>query len=162
MGEYDRVEWRDSGQYVTRRQHQALVAAEKKIRRRYWGFRFQMPQGSWKPVTSWSGTTHTDAGVCDLWYEGIGFRTRRQKRKYQFVLTVLKNVGRQAAFGRGPWDDMVLHFHVIDLDPEHMDSNAIWQAGQYRVRDNGLNVGVPDKFPWRPDPIRRWRFQTAG
>jgi hypothetical protein len=162
MGEFDRVEWRNSGQFVTKRQHQALVAAEKKIRRRYWGFRFQMPQGSWKPETSYSGTTHTDAGVCDLWYEGIGYRTRRQRRKFTFVLTVLKNVGQQAAFGRGPWDDMVLHFHVVDLETDRMDPNAAWQAGEYRAGNNGLSGGAADKFPWRPDPIRKWKYRLAA
>jgi hypothetical protein len=162
MGEYDRVQWRDSGEYITRRQHQALTAAEKRLRRRYWGFRFQMPQGSWKQPTDWSGTTHTKRGVCDVWYEGIGYRTSRQKKKYTRVLTELKREGCQAAFGRGPWDDMVLHFHVCDLDTEGMDENAAWQTTAYRARDNGLSSGVPDVFPWRPDPIHKWRYRDAA
>ena len=40
MSEFARVEWAGSGQYVTDRQHQALKAAERSIRKRYWGFRF--------------------------------------------------------------------------------------------------------------------------
>ena len=160
MSQYERVEFRDSGEPVTRRQRQAILAAEKKIRRRYWGFRFEMPQGSWQAETSYSGTTHTDRGVCDLVYWNISSRTALGKAKYRYVLRCLREVARQAAFGRGPWCDMSYHFHVCDLDTEGMDSNAQWQVGEYRNGNDGLVAGRDDPFPYRPDPIRKWQFRS--
>jgi hypothetical protein len=161
MGEYDRVEFRDSGEPVTRRQRQALLAVERYIRRRrpWWNFRWQMPQGSWQQETSYSGTTHTDRGVADLVYSGISDNSRRGKRKYRYVLKATREVGRQAAFGRGPWCDMPYHFHVCDLDTTGMDANAAWQVAEYRRGNDGLVAGRDDPFPFRPDPIRSWHYQ---
>lgn len=160
MSEYERVQFRDSGEPVTRRQRQAILAAERAIRRRYWGFRFEMPQGSWQQQTSYSGTTHTDRGVCDLTYWNISSTTQLGKAKYRYVLRKLREVGCQAAFGRGPWCDMPYHFHVCDLDTEGMDANAAWQVAEYRNRNDGLTAGKDDPFPYRPDPIRKWKFQS--
>jgi hypothetical protein len=157
MGEYERVDFR--GEPVTRRQRQAILAAEKKIRRRYWGFRFTVPQGSWQPQTSYSGTTHTDRGVVDLQYWNIASTTSWAKAKFRYVNTCLKREGCQASFGRGPWNNMPYHFHVCDLDTEGMDSNAQWQVGEWRNGNDGLVGGRNDPFPWRPDPIRKWKFK---
>jgi hypothetical protein len=139
---------------MTARQRQALAAAERRIRRRYWTFRFDVAQGSWQDETWYSGTTHTGAGVVDLTYPGMV-----AGRKYRYVLKQLRDVGRQAAFGRGPWCSMPLHFHVVDLDTLGEDSNAAWQASEYRLGCDGLHAGVRDPFPYRPTPIRKWRYQ---
>lgn len=162
MGQYDRVSWRYAR--MTRRQRQALIATEKAIQKRYPNFEFQVPQGSWRPQTEYSGTSHTGAGAVDLQYSGlygeVGYSTKAEKEKYRFVLRMLKAVGNQAAFGRGPWDDMILHFHVLDLDTTGMASSSkYFQVPQFRLGNNGLSAGVKDRFQWRPDPIRRWRYK---
>lgn len=163
MGQYDRVTWR--GARMTRRQRQALIATEKAIQEKYPGFQFTVPQGSWRPYTSYSGTSHTGAAVVDLQYAGfygtVGYSTRAQKEKARFVLRKLREVGRQAAQLRGPWDKMILHYHVMDLDTTGAAATVkYFQVPEYKKGNNSLNLGVKDKFPYRPDPIRKWRFKS--
>jgi len=163
MGQYDRVTWRYAR--MTRRQRQALMATEKAIRERYKDFRFTVPQGSWRPQTTYSGTSHTGAGVVDLQYAGFygtyGFRTRAEKEKAKFVLRKLREVGRQGALLRNSVDGMVNHYHVMDLDTTGMSyTSRTFQVPQYRKGFNALNYNVKDRFPFRPDPIRKWRFKS--
>jgi len=163
MGQYDRVTWR--GARMTRRQRQALIAVEKAVQEKYKNFRFTVPQGSWRPQTTYSGTSHTGAGVVDLQYDGfwgtVGFNTRAEKEKARFVLRKLREVGRQAAWLRNAADGMVNHFHVCDLDTTGMSyTSKNFQVPQYKLGFNGLNMGVKDRFPFRPDPIRKWRFKN--
>jgi len=165
MGQHDRVQWR--GVPMTRRQRQAFIATEGAIRRetKYKDFRFTAAQGSWQPQTTYSGTSHTKAAVVDLEYDGIAYGTNAEKVKYRTVLRYLRKVGRQAAFGRGPWNRQIdgsgampLHFHTVDLDTTGAADSAIWQAGEYRRGNNGLVAGQRDTFPYRPDPIREWQY----
>lgn len=170
MSQYDRVGWR--GEPMTRRQRQALIATEKYIQNHgYPNFKFQVPQGSWQPQTSYSGTSHTKAAVVDLQYSGlsgyVGYSTKAEKEKYRFVLRCLKEVGKQASFGRGPWNKdstgtgMILHFHTCDLDTTGTsDTVRDFQVPEWRRGNNGLYSGVKDKFIWRPDPIRKWKFKS--
>lgn len=157
MGQYDRVRWR--GEPVTRRQRQAMVAVEKAIREKHpknhGDFRFIVPQGSWQPATTYSGTTHTGAGVLDVFFEGMS-----DADWYAEVLRITRRVGRQAAFGRGPWCGMSYHLHVCDLNTHGMNSNAIWQVTQYRDGFDGLVYRRKDPFPYRPDPLRKWRYKA--
>jgi hypothetical protein len=155
--EHGQVSWR--GKPVTARQRQALLAAEKRIRRRYWGFRFTVYQGSWQQSTSYSGTTHTGAGVVDLGYPGMSNTGAWAAGKMRYVLRCLREEARQAAFCRGPWCDMPFHYHVPDLDTHGMDGNAAWQVDQYRAGCDGLTAGHPDPFPYRPAIIHKWRFK---
>jgi hypothetical protein len=163
-GQYERVYWR--GAPMTARQRQAFIATEKAIRKRYRFFRFRVLQGSWQPASPWSGSSHTGAGVVDLAYWGIGSSSLAAMDKYRFVLRALREVGRQAAFGRGPWNaqldgsgGMPLHYHTCDLDTKGEASTvATFQVPQYKLGFDGLVAGVPDKFPFRPDPIVPWRF----
>ena len=158
MGAYDRVSWR--GEPLTRRQRQALIAAEKAVQKRYKGFVFEVPQGSWQPQTSYSGTSHTGAGVVDLVYPGIAYDTPKQREQYRYVLRCLRDEGKQAAFGRGPWDDMVLHFHVCDMDDTRQaDTVRFFQVPQYRMGYDGLSAGHRDRFPYRQRPITQWRYK---
>jgi len=163
MGQYDRVKWR--GAYMTRRQRQALIATEKEIQKKYKTFAFTVPQGSWRPQTTYSGTSHTGAGVVDLQYAGFwgtsGFSTRSEKEKARFVLRKLREVGRQAAWLRNAQDGMVNHYHVCDIDTTNMSyTSKTFQVPQYKLGFNGLNGGVKDRFPYRPDPIRKWRYRA--
>lgn len=170
MGQFDRVSWR--GEPISRGQRQALIATEREIQKEkaYARFEFQVPQGSWQPQTAWSGSSHTRANVVDLQYAGlygdVGFTTPAEKRKYRFVLRALKEIGRQAAFGRGPWDKdasgnpQILHFHTCDLNTERSaETVRYFQVPEWRKGNNGLYAGVRDKFIWRPDPIRKWNFK---
>jgi hypothetical protein len=168
MGQYDKVGWR--GEPISRGQRQALIATENEIQKKYRGFQFQVPQGSWQDQTSYSGTSHTRANVVDLQYAGlygdVGYTTRAEKEKYRFVLRALKGFGCQAAFGRGPWDKdasgnpQILHFHTCDLNClRSADTVRYFQIPQYKLGYNGLNAGVRDKFAWRPDKIRAWRYK---
>jgi hypothetical protein len=163
--QYDRVTWR--GARMTRRQRQALIHVENVIRKEHpkWDFRFQVPQGSWRPQTSYSGTSHTGAGVVDLQYSGFygvyGFTTSAQKAKARYVLRKLRDEGRQAAFLRGAQDSMVNHYHVCDLDTTGMSyTSATYQVPEYKRGNNGLNSGVKDRYPWRPDKYRKWRYKA--
>lgn len=164
MGAYDRVTWR--GARMTRRQRQALIATENHIRKEHpkWNFRFSVPQGSWRPQTSYSGTAHMGAGVVDLQYSGfygdVGFSTRAQKEKATYVLRMLRTVGRQAALLRNSVDKMVNHYHVMDLDTKGMSyTSATFQVPQYRQGYNALDYGVKDRFPFRPSPMRKWVYK---
>ena len=163
MGQYDKVKWR-GGYLLTRRQRQALIAAEKAIQERYKNFEFIMIQGSWRPRTEYSGTSHCGAGVVDLGYAGMSWNTRSDQDKYRFVLRKLREVGKQAAFGRGPWNKQIdgtgvmpLHFHTCDIDTT--GSYASWQVGEYKKGNNGLYAGVKDKFRYHPKPIHKWRYK---
>ena len=163
-GEYDRVVWH--GEPITRRQRQALISTEQVIRDKYRGFEFLVPQGSWQPQTTYSGTSHTRAAVVDLQYSGMGYRTRAEQEKYRFVLRCVRDNGRQAAFGRGPWNKQIdgsgampLHLHTVDLDTTGAAESAIWQVGQYRLGCDGLYAGEKDKFPFHPSPIKKWVFR---
>jgi hypothetical protein len=166
MDQYDRVIWR--GAYMTRRQRQALIATENHIRDEHprWDFRFTVPQGSWRPQTSYSGTSHTGAGVVDLQYAGfygdVGFKTRAEKEKAKYVLRKLREVGRQGALMRGEADDMVNHYHVMDLDTHGMSyTSKTFQVPQYKQGYNALDAGVRDRYPYRPKPIRKWVYREA-
>jgi len=116
---------------------------------------FQCPQGSWQPETTYSGRTHTGAGCADLWVPRMD-----DTQWYKHVLHALREVGKQAAFGRGPWCKMPYHFHVCDLDTNHEAEECAWQVAQYRLGNDGLTAGARDPFPYRPSPIRKWTFKA--
>jgi hypothetical protein len=155
------------GKPATARQKQAILAAERYIQEHYPNFEFLNFQGSWQPQTDYSGSSHTGAGVVDLEYAGIGYTTPDQKEKYRFVLRALRDVGKQAAFGRGPWNAQIdgtgampLHFHTCDLDTTGAAQTVVtFQVPEYRLGNDGLYAGHKDVFPFRPDPIRKWRFR---
>lgn len=157
MGQYDRVMWR--GEPMTRRQRQALIHVEKVIQKKHpknhGDFQFIVPQGSWQPITTYSGSTHHGAGVVDVFFEGMSNRDW-----FEEVLRITRREGRMAAFGRGPWCNMSYHLHINDLDTTRMDPNGIWQVSQFRVRNDGLVYGRNDPFPYRPSPIRKWDYKS--
>ena len=155
MGEMDRVPFRDSGEPVTRRQRAAIFATEADSN----VGEFDMPQGSWQPKTSYSGTTHTRAGVCDLWFPGIG-----DNDATRLVVRKIRGIGKQAAFLRGPvwWGGnfSMWHIHTLDLDTRQMDGNAQWQVREYKAGNNGLDAGVNDPLPWRPENFKPFNFDA--
>jgi hypothetical protein len=157
LGQYDRVRY--EGKQVTRRQRQAIKHCDGITLHRF-GLGIHIYQGSWRPKTDYSGTTHTNAGVCDLYVYGMS--TMGSSRLNE-ITRILRGDGRQAAQLRGPFVDMPWHWHVCDLDTNRMDPNAVWQVGQYRAPSgpyDGLVAGRRSHNPWTPDPIRRWDYRA--
>ena len=163
---YARVTWR--GAQLTARQRQALYHTEQAIKQAgHSRFAFTVAQGSWRPRTPYSGTSHTGAGVADLEYAGIAYDTPTTRQFYRYVLRMLRDVGRQAAMGRGPWNAQIdgtgampLHFHTCDLDTHGAaDTVAAFQVPQYRAGFDGLTAGHRDPFPWRPARLQPWHYQ---
>jgi hypothetical protein len=165
MGQYDRVNF--EGVQITRRQRQAFNHTTKFTVERF-NLALHPYQGSWRPYTSYSGSSHTGAGAADLYVYGMS--TMRWADLVE-ITRLIRREGRQAAFLRGPHTDMPWHWHVLDLDTHGMDprdgdptpeSGARWQVGQYRLKGgpfNGLSSGVKDCVQYRPNPIRKWQFQ---
>jgi hypothetical protein len=55
---------------------------------------------------------------------------------------------------------MIYHFHVCDLDTHGMSyTSRTFQVPEWRRGNDGLIGGRTDKFKYRPDPIRKWRFK---
>ena len=154
--QYSRVMWR--GEPMTARQRQALWNVEQFIHAKYPkahpNFKFVVPQGSWQPATTYSGTSHTGAGVVDLFFDNM-----TDSDWFHHVLFFVRKVGKQAAFGRGPWCKMPYHLHVCDLDTHGMSSSATWQVDAWRQGDDGLVYQRNDPFPWRPPRITKWVYK---
>ena len=166
MGEFDRVGW--EGVQITRRQRQATKHVSGLTVRRF-NLALHPYQGSWRPRTDYSGTSHMGAGAEDLYVYGMS--TMRWDDLAE-ITRLLRREGRQAAFLRGPHTNMPWHWHVLDLETDRMDprdgdptpeSGARWQVGQYRAPGgpfDGLTTGVKDCVKYRPSPVRKWEYQT--
>jgi hypothetical protein len=156
MGQYDRVLY--EGKEITHRQRQAINHVTDVVDKRF-GLRIHIYQGSWRPATPYSGTTHTGAGVADFYVYGMA---TMGEEKLNAITRILRGEGCQAAQLRGPFVDMPWHWHTNDLDKHGMDPNAAWQVDQYLAKGgpyNGLEAGVPSHNPWRPDHPKPWDFK---
>jgi hypothetical protein len=156
-GEYDMVKFGDNGDRITRRQRQIFLGAQVEI-----GMEFTVLQGSKEPESDWSGISHVGLGAADVWLPRMD-----DPLWLNYVTRVLRRRGL-AAFARGPWTKMSYHWHCLDLDTHGLSGDstmgAIWQVGQYRAAGgpyNGLKTGVPDLNPYRPSPIRKYRFKPV-
>lgn len=158
-GQYDRVDYED-GKPLTRRQRQAIRHVSEITDKRY-NLDLHCYQGSWRPRTPYSGTTHTGAGVGDFYVYGM---STMSAEKLHEITRLLRREGRQAAFLRGPFCDMPWHWHTLDLDTHGMDNHpgygAVWQVGEYRAGNDGLVGGRNDRFPYRPKVIHAWDFHS--
>lgn len=154
MGQYDRVQFR--GEPVTRRNRASVLWTE---RDKHVPFLFVVPQGSWQPETSYSGTTHTNAGVMDLWFDGIG-----DNDLSRLVSRKVRGEGRLTGYLRGPKPEFgnysMWHLHCCDYDTKFMDPNAIWQVGEFWALNDGLVAGRNDPLPWRPDDRKPFNFDA--
>jgi hypothetical protein len=168
MGQLDRVNY--DGVQITRRQRQAFKHVSGITVSRY-NLALHAYQGSWRPRTDYSGTSHMGAGAADLYVYGMSTMDWETLVR---ITRLLRREGRQAAYLRGPHTNMPWHWHVLDLNTARMDprdgdptpeSGARWQVGQYRASGgpyNGLSTGVKDVIPYRPSPIREWEYQSPG
>jgi len=155
MGQYDRVAY--EGKQITRRQRQAIRHVSGLTVERF-NLAIHCYQGSWRPETSYSGTTHTNAGVGDFYVYGM---STMKDEELHSITRLLRREGCQAAFLRGPFVDMPWHWHICDLDTNRMDSNAVWQVGEYRKGNDGLVAGRKDPFSYRPRPIKKWDYKEG-
>lgn len=166
MGQFDRVLF--DGVQITRRQRQAFNHTSKFTVARF-NLALHAYQGSWRPKTDYSGTSHMGAGAADLYVYGMSTMPWHDLVE---ITRLLRREGRQAAFLRGPHTNMPWHWHVLDLETDRMDPRngdptptygARWQVGQFRARGgpfDGLTYGRKDCVQYRPSPIRKWEYQT--
>lgn len=156
MGQYDRVTF--EGVRVTRRQRQALKQGANPVILKRFNKLLHPYQGSWRPKTDYSGTTHTGAGVCDLYVYGMSTMKWDDLKE---ITRLIRREARQAAFLRGPFCNMPWHWHVLDIDTHGMDEwAATSQIPAYRKGLDGLSGGGKDPVIYRPRPIREWKFQS--
>ena len=166
MGQFDRVYL--DGKQITRRQRQAIWHTSKFTVNRF-NLALHAYQGSWRPYTSYSGSSHTGAGAVDLYVYGMSSMKWDDLAE---ITRLLRREGRQAAYLRGPHTDMPWHWHVLDLETDRMDprdgdptpeSGARWQVGQYRAKGgpfDGLVTGRKDSVIYRPNPLRKWEYRS--
>lgn len=101
-----------------------------------------------------SGTTHRLLGVVD--YRRWNLNTDQAR--------LVVHGGRDdggATWERFPWQGFASHFHECLLGDDLvgvMDSVAITQCATYRVGGDGVSGTSGDSDPYRPNPIRDYRF----
>lgn len=113
-------------------------------------------QGSYRPVTSYSGRTHHGGMAVDSFASANPVTRIKQGR-------ALKRAGF-ATWHRPPnWDGKggIRHFHsILIASPTDADPSALGQIKAYKAGRNGLLSNLLDKT-WRPSPIRTVHY-AAG
>lgn len=147
MSVYERFRFR--GAELDRLTIAALLAAEKK-----WGRAFVIVQGSYNAGgVPQSAGTHDGGGAVDLVWEPDIERMNR----------CLRDEGCFAGWPRpklpGEWDR---HYHGILIGNERASAGAKNQVAEYRNGGDGLSGSAPDRYPYRPDPIRAFNYERAG
>jgi hypothetical protein len=128
------------GVTVDARTRAAVLWAEKQL-----GFELEFSQGSFRPYTSYSGSTHTGPGALDARVNGFS------SEKITRIVKVLRNAGF-AAWSRDSRDGFAPHIHMILLDCSGLPSGARWQVYEYDRGRSGLTNGKPDRIAYRPAP----------
>lgn len=141
---YDRITWR--GVTLDRRTAAALEWAEKDG-----GITIWVSQGSYRPATSYSGTTHTGGGAVDI--RCAMLTTRNRKR----LVRALKRAGF-AAWYRPATATWGAHIHAILRKHKNASNSAKWQVEQYDKRLSGLVSNGPD-VSWRPKKPQRFNYK---
>jgi hypothetical protein len=143
LDKYDKIYWR--GYLVNRWTAAALEEWEDRM-----GSPLTMLQGSFRPYTSYSGSSHMGGGAADVWFSGRD-------------ANLATKVGRDVGFAcwwrhpwQGPWDD---HIHGILIGDESASNTAKWQVQQYKWGYNGLSGGGYDPQQYRPNPIKEFDYR---
>lgn len=123
----------------------AIREAERRL-----GFKLHFTQGSFRPRTPYSGTTHTGAGSLDVDTSPDGKWWGRRKTNH--VAGVLRRVGF-AAWPRDERDGMGRHIHAERIGPG-LSTSAQWQVDEYDAGRSGLSSGKRDRYTYRPRPVR--------
>lgn len=113
----------------------------------------QVSQGSYRPKTPYSGTTHTGGGALDVRVHNL---TDIQKAAVVFAFR-RRNC---AAWLRDRMHGgFAPHIHVIVMDEPDLGKGAAWQVKEFRAGRDGLSKGGPDYHP-RPTP-RHWPWPVV-
>lgn len=143
---YDRIAWR--GVTLDRRTAAQLEWAEKRA-----GIDVLPSQGSFRPATSYSGSTHTGSGAVDI---RVVHLTDRQRRR---LVHALKDAG-MAAWYRPPSAAWGAHVHALSIGSREMSPSARWQVAQYLAGRSGLVSNGYDRT-YRPKPQTRWAWRKG-
>lgn len=143
---YDRVTWR--GVTLDRRTVAQLEWAERRS-----GVAILASQGSFRPATSYSGSTHTGSGAIDV---RVAHLSDRQRRK---LVHALKDAG-MAAWYRPPSPSWGPHVHALSIGSRQMSSSGRWQVAQYLANRSGLVSNGADRT-YRPDPLVKWSWRKG-
>lgn len=142
LDKYERIWWR--GHQFNRWTAAAIETWEDKL-----GAPLHISQGSFRPYTSYSGSSHMGGGAVDLWC-------------YSRPPLEVVRVGRNTGFAcwwrtpsQGNWPH---HIHGILIGDHSASATAKWQVEQYKMGYNGLNGYQKDWQTYRPDPIREFNY----
>jgi hypothetical protein len=118
------------------------------------GFQLTYTQGSYRPPTDYSGTSHTGGGAVDI--SLVGLSDKRKRR----ILRVLRDIGFAAWWRTTAEGDWIEHIHALAIGDVEMSESAAWQVGQYLQGYNGLSAGVPDRNSYRPYPAVVFKYRA--
>lgn len=149
-----RVGWR--GVTLDARTASALEWAEKKS-----GVHITPTQGSFRPRTPYSGSTHMGSSAADISVRGL---TTKQRIR---LVHALKLAGFAAWF-RTPADGFPYHIHAIligsgkdgtgPVGGNEMSTGAAYQVRSFDQGRNGLTNNAVDPT-YRPKIKRRWSWK---
>jgi hypothetical protein len=140
------------GQIVTVRTRDALLYAERLWQQRGKHHkRIRLAQGSFEPVTSYSGPTHHGDGVFDARTTGVGLTASETVS----LARAMADSGI-APYIRDARDGMPPHIHGIVIDDPEADPSAKRQVADWDKGYNGLTSRAKDRTTYRPK--RKIRF----
>lgn len=142
----DKVTFR--GATINRATRAFLLWVEEQL-----AFHVEIVQGSYRPVSNVSGSTHTGGGVVDL-------RTRDLTTAQRTRLLRRCRDGGSAAWLRDERDgfDPHLHLCIYGDGAQDMAPSAQRQRLAYDKGLSGLDSGKADRNTYRPDPRVKWSW----
>ena len=144
---YELVEWR--GVSLDRRTVAQLEWAEQRS-----GVKVLPSQGSNRPATSYSGSTHSGrSGAVDV---RVSHLTPGQRRR---LVHALKDAG-MACWYRPPSTAWGPHVHALSIGSRYLSDSAKWQVAAYLERRSGLVSNGADRT-YRPDPQTRFSYRKG-
>lgn len=148
-----KVEWGDTGMYLTSRMANAMKAAHRKFHKRYPKVKINLAQGSWHKGTVASAGTHDGAGAADT-------SIRNLSKAQRIYLVLCYKWAGLCAWYRTTKQGFDPHIHVLDKVTKGMADLAKYQVAQYLAGRTGLRTNARDDT-WRApgDPV--WNYQLG-
>ena len=144
---YDLIGWR--GVQLDRRTVAQLLWAEQRS-----GIQVLPSQGSNRPATSYSGSTHTGrSGVCDIRVAHLSEHDRRRLVRW------LKRSGG-ACWYRPPSTAWGPHVHFVSIGSRYLSGSARWQVAEYLAGRSGLVSRGADRT-YRAHPAVRFSLRRG-
>lgn len=144
LDKYEHIWWR--GVEINRWTAAALETWEDKM-----GSELTISQGSFRPWTPYSGSSHMGGGAADVWFWGADANHATK-------------VGRDVGFAcwwrtpyQGNWPN---HIHCILIGDATASATGKWQVSQYKMGYNGLSGYQRDWQPYRPSPIKEFDYKA--